>query len=111
MTKAPTFHCITKEKLAPLGLSLSVAGAGAETGFGVSPKLSFRAESCGSAGTYRKLQPILLGMLTFKFCAYTLVLEGEASVSVDAEVINVAATGVANSYAQRDTRAALSGNT
>ena len=38
--KAPTSHGITMERLAPLGLSLSGAGAGAETCFGVSPKLS-----------------------------------------------------------------------
>ena len=42
--KAPTSHGITMERLAPLGLSLSGAGAGAETCFGVSPKLSLWLE-------------------------------------------------------------------
>lgn len=47
----------------------------------------------------------------FLYSSKRVLLESEASVSVDAEVINVAAAGVANGYAQRDTRAALSGNT
>ena len=89
MTKAPA-RVRTRRRLS----SLSGAGAGAETDIGVSPKLSFGPGLETRLGLTLSCSPILLGVLTSKVCAYARLLEGEASVSVDTELINIGRAGV-----------------
>ena len=64
--KAPTSHGITMERLAPLGLSLSGAGSGAETCFGVSPKLSLGQGHEAELGLTFSYRPDLAGLLLLR---------------------------------------------